>query len=147
MSLRNVTLDAHGLFLRVPFDQLCRITASDASVSVPPLIMDFRPLVALSARIPDDRPAHDGSLVIPMEKHQLLLIPPRMENLLWQASKVRNFKGDLKGCLDFFDIVRIRSMCFRLLILCSVSIMTICHKASEVYYGKFCGIAQVPLMG
>ena len=53
--------------------------------------------------------AHDGSLVHPDGKPSTAPSPTRIKNLLQQASSVRNSKGDLKGGLDFFDIVRIRT--------------------------------------
>jgi hypothetical protein len=53
--------------------------------------------------------AHDGSLVHPDGKPSTAPDPTRLENLLQQASTARNSKGDLKGGLDFFDIVRIRT--------------------------------------
>ena len=53
--------------------------------------------------------AHDGSLVHPDGKPSTAPDPIRIENLLQQASTARNSKGDLKGGLDFFDIVRIHT--------------------------------------
>ena len=53
--------------------------------------------------------AHDGSLVHPDGKPSTAPDPTYLKNLLLQASTARNSKGDLKGGLDFFDIVRIRT--------------------------------------
>ena len=52
---------------------------------------------------------HDGSLVHPDGKPSTAPDPTLIGNLLQQASTARNSKGDLKGGLDFFDIVRIRT--------------------------------------
>ena len=53
--------------------------------------------------------AHDGSLVHPDGEASTAPDPTRLQNLLQQASTARNSKGDLKGGLDFFDIVRLRT--------------------------------------
>ena len=53
--------------------------------------------------------AHDGSFVHPDGKPSTAPDPTLVENLLHQASTARNPKGDLKGGLDFVDIVRIRT--------------------------------------
>ena len=53
--------------------------------------------------------AHDGSLVHPDEKSSTAPDPTCIENLLQQALTTRNSKGNLKGGLDFFDIVRIHT--------------------------------------
>jgi Peroxidase, family 2 len=53
--------------------------------------------------------AHDGSLVHPDGEPSTAPDPTRVKNLLQQASTARNSKGNLKGGLDFFDIVRIHT--------------------------------------
>jgi hypothetical protein len=53
--------------------------------------------------------AHDGSLVHPDGEPSTAPDPTRLKDLLQQASTARNSKGDLKGGLHFFDIVRIRT--------------------------------------
>ena len=53
--------------------------------------------------------AHDGSLVHPDGEQSTAPDPTRLKDLLQQASTARNSKGYLKGGLDFFDIVRIRT--------------------------------------
>ena len=53
--------------------------------------------------------AHDGSLVHPDGEPSTAPDPTRLKDLLQQASTARNFKGDLKGGLDFCDIIRIRT--------------------------------------
>ena len=53
--------------------------------------------------------AHDGSLVHPDGEPSTAPDPNRLKDLLQQASTAQNSKGDLKGGLDFFDIVRIRT--------------------------------------
>ena len=53
--------------------------------------------------------AHDGSLVHADGEPSTAPDPTRLKELLQQSSTARNSKGDLKGGLDFFDIVRIRT--------------------------------------
>ena len=53
--------------------------------------------------------AHDGSLVHPDGKPSTAPDPTLVENLLRQASTARNSNGDLKGGLDFYDLVRIHT--------------------------------------
>jgi hypothetical protein len=53
--------------------------------------------------------AHDGSLVHPDGEPSNVPDSTLIKNLLQQASTAHNSKGDLKGGLDFFDIVRIRT--------------------------------------
>lgn len=53
--------------------------------------------------------AHDGSFVHPDGKPSTSPDPDRVGVLLQQASTARDSKGDLKGGLDFSDIVRIRT--------------------------------------
>jgi len=53
--------------------------------------------------------AHDGSLVHPDGKPSTAPDHTLVGNLLQQASTAHNSEGDLKGGLDFFDIVRIRT--------------------------------------
>ena len=53
--------------------------------------------------------AHDGALVHPDGEPSTAPDPTRIEDMLQQASAARNPEGDLKGGLDFFDIVRIRT--------------------------------------
>ena len=53
--------------------------------------------------------AHDGALVHPDGKPSTAPDPTLIRKLVQQASTARNSKGDLKGGLDLFDLVRIRT--------------------------------------
>ena len=87
--------------------------------------------------------AHDGSLVHPDGKPSTSPDPIGMESLLHQAAIARDSKGNLKGGLDFLDIVRIHTE----------NTLSTAHPRLSRYheqvslgrwacYGRYCGVAQ-----